>query len=159
MLYNNIMNKHGEKARRLFRQGFSCSQAVIGAYAEDLGLDTEMMLKLASSFGGGMGRLREVCGTVSAMFMIAGLLKGYSNPTDSELKKAHYTLIQDLASKFKAKNESIVCRDLLHLLATEKISPIPTPRTEEYYKERPCAKFVVDACDIIDAELLSAIEV
>ena len=84
------MNKHSQKAFELFQQGYNCAQSVAGAYAEEVGMDFETMIKMSSSFGGGMGKLREVCGAVSAMFLIAGLKKGYSNPNDDEVKQKHY---------------------------------------------------------------------
>ena len=126
-----------EKAEALFKQGYNCSQAVLLTFSDQLGLDKETALKLSSSFGGGMGRLREVCGAVSSMFMVAGLKNGYTDPCDQTAKKEHYALIQRLAEEFKKENGSIVCRELLGL-ANGPDSPNASPRTEEYYKKRPC---------------------
>ena len=141
------MNK-SEKAKELFKQGYNCAQAVVGAYAEELGLDMETAMKLASSFGGGMGRLREVCGAVTGMFFVAGILHGYSNPTDKKAKDEHYRLIQELAEEFKAIHSTYICKDLLQVAG--KQSHISEERTPEYYKTRPCVRFVITACEILD---------
>ncbi len=138
-----------EKAMSLFKEGYNCSQAVFGAFAEELGLDFETAVKIASSFGGGMGRMREVCGAVSGMFMAAGMKCGYSSPTDNQSKTAHYKLIQDLAGEFKACNGSIVCRELLGLEGKDN-SHVPSERTKEYYKKRPCAELVGEAAEILE---------
>lgn len=146
------MNKYAEKAKQLFQNGYNCSQAVLGAFAEDLGISFETAMMLSSSFGGGMGRLREVCGAVSGMFMVAGLKCGYTSPTDQEAKKEHYKRIQELAKRFQERNNSIVCRDLLGLNVSKE-SPVPNQRTEEYYKKRPCKELVGDAAEIISEYL------
>lgn len=146
------MKNHSEKAVELFLSGRNCAQAVLGAYADELGIDFETLLKLSSSFGGGMGRLREVCGAVSAMFMVAGLKRGYTSLSDED-KEKHYTLIQELGHKFQEEHGSIVCRELLSLLEHES-SPKPTKRTENFYKERPCAKFIEFACKILDETII-----
>lgn len=131
-----------------FKEGFNCSQAVLLTFADECGLERETALKIASSFGGGMGRLREVCGAVSGMFMAAGLLYGYAVTDDKQAKTAHYELIQRLAEKFREKNGSIVCRELLGL-DHKSDCPIPENRTKEYYKKRPCAELVGDAAEIL----------
>lgn len=141
-------NKYSKKAGKLFREGYNCAQSVFCAFADDLGLDFETALKLSSSFGGGMGRLREVCGAVSAMFMIAGLKYGYSTPNDDNIKAEHYTRIQTLAEEFKKRNKTIICRELLGL-DIQQDSPIPAKRTEQYYKVRPCEELVKEAAYII----------
>lgn len=140
---------HSEKAFELFNSGYNCSQAVFGAFADDLGVDTETAMKLASSFGGGMGRMREVCGAVSGMFMAAGVLFGYSDPEDRTAKTEHYKRIQELAAEFKKENGSIVCRELLGL-NVKTDSYIPEERTEQYYKKRPCGELVRMAAQILD---------
>lgn len=142
----------GETAKKLFMEGYNCSQAVVGAFCDELGVDRETAYKAASSFGGGMGRLREVCGAVSGMFIVAGLAAGYSNPKDPEAKKRHYELIQKMAKRFEAENHSIVCRELLGL-GKGADSPTPTPRTEGFYKKRPCPQLIECAAEIAD-ELL-----
>jgi len=134
-----IMSK-SEKAKELFTKGYNCSQAVLGAFAA---------MKLSSSFGGGMGRMREVCGTVSGMFMAAGLKYGYFLPDDRIGKTEHYKRIQELAEKFKEKNKYIVCRQLLGLEGNDS-SYVPSERTGEYYKKRPCVELVGDAAEILE---------
>ena len=146
------MTNHVDKAKELFKQGYNCAQAVIGAFCEELGMDFETAMKISSSFGGGMGRMREVCGTVSAMFMAAGLQFGPSNPSDPNAKGAHYARIQELAKRFKEKNGSIICRELLEGIETSS-SPTPSERTEKYYKKRPCVDLVGDAAEIFEQYL------
>ena len=146
------MTKKREKATQLFYEGYNCSQAVFAAFCEDFGLDLETALKLSSSFGGGMGRLREVCGAVSAMFMVAGLKDGYSNPNDTDEKAEHYKRIQCLAEEFKRKNNTIICRELLKNVKILE-GKNPESRTTEYYKVRPCARFVGDAAEIMEKYL------
>lgn len=141
-----------QKAEMLFKQGYNCSQAVLLAFCDELNLDKETAARLASSFGGGIGRMREVCGAVSGMCMVAGLCKGYSDPKDMEGKKRHYSLIQKMANEFKEKNSSIICRELLGLSAGAD-SPSPLPRTAQYYKKRPCAELVGIAAEIAAKEL------
>ncbi len=143
------LSRHQEQARALFLGDFNCAQAVFAAFNDVTGLDAETAMKLSSSFGGGMGRMREVCGAVSAMFMVAGLLYGYSDPADAEAKAAHYALIQQLAAQFREQHGTILCRDLLAAVETDA-SPNPTPRTDDYYQTRPCLKFVEDAAGLID---------
>lgn len=137
-----------KKAENLFKEGYSCAQSVFCAFSDELGIDFETALKLSSSFGGGMGRLREVCGAVSAMFMIVGLKYGYTSPTDKTAKTEHYERIQNLAQEFKNKNKTIICRELLGL-DVQTDSPVPQDRTESYYQTRPCEMLVGDAAEII----------
>ena len=141
------MNKYAETAMNYFSEGYNCSQAVFLTFADQCGLDKETALKISSSFGGGMGRLREVCGAVSGMFMTAGLLYGYTDPEDYEAKKEHYRFLQELASEFKKKNHSIICRELLGLESSDNY--VPEKRTNEYYKKRPCKELVGDAAEIM----------
>ena len=148
------MSAKTEKAKELFLKGFNCSQAVVGAFCEDLGLDFETAMKLASSFGGGMGRLREVCGAVSGAFMVAGLKYGYADTTDKTAKTEHYKLIQEMAAKFKEENGSIICRELLRV-GDKKETHVPEERTKEYYKKRPCAELVELAAKITEEVLNS----
>lgn len=147
------MDNYSEKAVNNFRNGYNCAQSVLLTFAGKIGLKDDEALRLASSFGGGMGRLREVCGAVSAMFMIAGFLKGYTEPDNDIAKANHYKLIQDLATEFKSKHGTIICRELLGLDGTE-FSPVPSARTDEYYKERPCEEFIRCVAMIVEEELL-----
>ena len=140
---------HGMKAAELFLSGSNCAQAVAVAFCDVTGLTPEFAAKMASSFGGGMGRLREVCGAVSGMLMVAGLLYGYEDPGEEDVnKKAHYRLVQELAGKFREEVGSVVCREILKNPPSD---PNPTPRTEEFYKKRPCARMVILAAQILDA--------
>ncbi len=145
---------HEEKARELFKQGYNCSQAVLLAFCDVTGLDEKTALTLSSSFGGGMGRMREVCGAVSGMFMVAGLLYGYSEPNDQAGKTAHYKRIQELAEEFRKENGSIICRELLGLSGGAD-SHVPELRTDAYYKKRPCAELVAMAARIMDSYIES----
>ena len=145
------MSERSNKAKELFKQGYNCSQAVLGVFCEEFGLDFDTAMKLASSFGGGMGRMREVCGTVSGMFMAAGL--AYANSGDSATAKGeHYKRIQELAGLFKDRNGSIICRELLQGVENST-APTPSERTENYYKKRPCVGLVGDAVEIFEQYL------
>ena len=124
-------------ARDLFFEGYNCSQSVVAAFSDLLGMDRKQAVRMASSFGGGMGRLREVCGCVSGMFMIMGYLYGYDDPKVYDGKKELYERIQYMAGQFREANGSIYCKVLLGLEGKDT-SPVPGKRTEEYYKKRPC---------------------
>ena len=140
---------HGVYAAELFLNGCNCAQSVVVAFCDVTGLDKEFAAKMSSSFGGGMGRMREVCGAVSGMLMVAGLLYGYDDPGENDAaKKAHYRLVQELAGKFREEVGSIVCREILKNPPSD---PNPTPRTAEYYAKRPCARMVITAARILDA--------
>ena len=146
------MSKHAELARDLFLQGYNCSQAVFCAFCDVTGLDLDAAARAASSFGGGLGRLREVCGTVSGAALVLGIAKGYADPEDYDAKKAHYALVQEYARRFREANGSIVCRELLEGV---EVTPggAPEARTEAYYKKRPCPNLAYCAAEILD-ELL-----
>lgn len=143
---------HSEQAMALFRQGYNCSQSVFAAFCDVTGMDMETALNLSSSFGGGMGRLREVCGAVTGMFMVAGLVWGYTDPEDAKAKADHYQRIQRLAAEFQKHNGSIICRYLLGLQEGPD-SPIPQARTQQYYAHRPCVELVGHAAQMLDAYL------
>ena len=140
---------HQEKARQNFLNGYNCAQAVFCAFCDVTGMDEREALRLSSSFGGGMGRLREVCGAVSGMFMAAGLLYGYDNLDDKSLNAAHYARIQELAARFSSQEKSLICRELLGLTETHS-APEPSDRTQEYYQSRPCPRIVETAARILD---------
>ena len=139
---------HGIYAAELFLKGYNCAQSVAVAFCDVTGLSEEFSAKMASSFGGGMGRMREVCGAVSGMLMVAGLLYGYDTPGDDVSKKAHYHLVQDLAGQFREQTGSIVCREILKNPPSD---PNPTPRTAEFYAQRPCTRMVMLTGQILDA--------
>lgn len=145
----------GDRARELFREGYNCSQAVTLAFAEELearGISREMAAGLASSFGGGLGRLREVCGCVSGMALVCGALEGYTDPKAAAEKQDHYKKIQELVTTFKNENGSYICRELLAGINTDT-NPVPEARTESYYKKRPCAELAACAADILERHL------
>ncbi len=139
---------HEEKAVQNFLSGYNCAQSVFLAFAPDLGLSDDLALRLSSSFGGGMGRLREVCGAVSGILRAAGVLYGYTSPCDDAAKAAHYALVQELAGKFRERHGAILCRELLGRSGPE--SPVPEARTAAYYAQRPCARFVGDGARILE---------
>lgn len=135
---------------KLFHSGLNCAQATFVAFCEETGIDRETALRLSSSFGGGIGRLREVCGAVSGIAMAAGMLYGGYDPLDQEAKMRHYAFIQHMVERFRRENGAIVCRELLDLPAGPD-SPSPEPRTDSYYRNRPCAEYVGSAAAILDA--------
>lgn len=143
----------GDIAKQNFMNGYNCSQAVLLAFCEDFGLEKETALKISEPFGGGMGRIREVCGTVTGMFMVIGLAMGNDNSKDNTTKKNVYKSVQELAEKFKQDNGSIICRELLGLQQANKESYVPSERTNEYYKKRPCPELCKYAADILEEYL------
>lgn len=146
------MGERAELAEKYFKEGYNCCQAVVLAFQDKMGVDRETALKLAAPFGGGLGRMREVCGAVSGMSMAAGAMKGNTDPKDQEAKKEHYKLIQEMAGAFKEENGSIVCRELLGLDKKEG-GGTPEARTDKYYKKRPCAELCACAAGILEKKL------
>ena len=140
-------------ARELFRQGANCAQAVAAAFADECGKTKEEMARLASGFGAGMGRMREVCGAVSGMVLTANLIWGPDDLADKEGKDAQYSLIQNLAEKFKAETGSIICRELLGLAPKQTDPHVSEARTEKYYQKRPCVEMVALAAAILEEAL------
>lgn len=172
----NIRMTYGEKAKENFLNGYTCAQAVLAAFKDEAwfkesGISLDTAMRLASSFGGGMGRLREVCGAVSGMFMALGIARGFTAPQTGEEKTEHYKAVQELAARFTAENGSIICRELLGLTkkdqatpktetskdpsSTESVvtgdpyAPKPEARTAEYYKKRPCPDICACAAEIL----------
>ena len=138
-----------EAAMANFMKGYNCSQSIVLAFEDLLPIDRTLLSKMSSSLGGGMGRLREVCGAVSGMFLIAGLLYGYDGPETGQVKADHYARIQELATRFEEKHDSIICRELLDLDVRHD-APVPEARTKEYYSKRPCMEIVGDAAEILE---------
>ena len=138
-----------EKGENYFKQGFNCAQAVALAFSDKIGLDENTVAKLISPFGGGFGRMREVCGAVSGMLVVLGFVEGNGFNTTDDSKKELYQKVQGLMNEFKARNGSYVCRELL-ALPDGNSEPTPEKRTESYYKKRPCALLVGDACEILE---------
>ena len=143
---------HVERAVELFVEGYNCAQAVAAAFGDLTGLDEKTAARMASCFGGGMGRMREVCGAVSGMFMVLGSLYGYDDPKADIAKKELYTRVQALAEEFKKDGGSIICREILKNPPSD---PNPSPRTPEYYAMRPCERMVYNAAAIME-EFLAA---
>ena len=175
-LIGGMRMDRGDLAKGYFLKGYNCSQSVVLAFADRMGLDEHTAAKLASSFGGGMGRMREVCGTFSGMLMVLGMLHGYDAAAETETanKKLHYERVQALAERFRNEFGSIICRELLSGKAKEALSDktnadreqiaamlsdsaVPTPRTEAYYKKRPCPEIVETGTRILE-QFLAEIE-
>lgn len=149
------MKNHAEIARDNFIKGYNCAQAVACAFCEEMNLDEAAVARMVSSFGGGMGKLREVCGAVSGALFVLGALRGYDDPKADAEKSAHYARVQDFAARFKAEHETILCRELLKNIELKKEhTHEPEARTPEYYITRPCARFVETAARIT-AEMLA----
>ena len=142
-----------DRAEELFRKGYNCSQSVFAAFADVMGMSVEEAAKIASPFGAGFGKLREVCGAVSGMTLAAGYLKGYDDPADYEGKKELYRLIQKMCAEFEEREGTIICRELLGLKKGEDLTE-PSIRTEEYYRSRPCVGACRTAAGIAEKYLL-----
>ncbi len=168
MKTNKTPQQARETAERLFTDGYNCSQSVLGTFCEDLGLDFDVAMKIAQPFGAGIGRMREVCGAVSGMYMALGLTEGSDDSKDKVAKDTLYKNVQQLASTIRNKNGSIICRELLGLVpmgqsqqAVESKSkmthvidsPESSERTTEYYKKRPCKAFVGDIAELFQTWL------
>ena len=142
-------------AKNYFLQGYNCAQAVSMAFADEMNMDADTVARMVSAFGGGMGRMREVCGAVSGMFFVLSSLEGYSDPKDHEGKMALYQRVQELAEIFRCQNGSIICRELLSgRVPTVSDSPEPSPRTAAYYQKRPCPELVAIAAGIVQEKIL-----
>ena len=146
-----------ERARNYFLEGYNCAQAVVMAFDDVMAMDVAQLARLAAPFGGGMGRMREVCGTVSGMAMVAGAIAPSNDPKNLEERKNNYVLVQTFAESFRSENGDIVCRRLLGLEPAVERSEtaMPSERTKEYYKKRPCVEYVASAARIV-AEYLQA---
>lgn len=143
-----------ETARQNFLNGYNCCQSVFVSFCDECGISRETALMLASPFGGGMGRLREVCGAVTAMGMVLGLTEGYTQPGDDAGKAALYCRVQQLAQRFCKETGSMICRELLGLPAGAS-DPVPEKRTVSYYEKRPCAGYIACAARLLEEALLS----
>lgn len=143
-----------QRSRDLFREGYNCSQSVLLAYCDLFGLDPTLAATLSAPLGGGLSRLREVCGAVSGMAMVAGLIRPYNDPSVRSAKGETYALVQELAERFRSENGAIVCRELLGL-TQPKDDPTPSERTEAYYRKRPCPELIACAARIVGEKLRS----
>ena len=153
-----------EKARRLFKEGgYNCCQAVVMAYSDLFGISDDTAAAMSSGFGGGMGRMREVCGSVSGMVMLAGLISPATDPSNKEWRTANYALVQEMAEEFRSINGSIICKELLGLVPMGSCSPVPkespepSDRTPEYYKKRPCEELVVISARIVGNKIAKSL--
>ena len=145
------VEERAKQAETYFRSGYNCAQSVYMAFSDLYGMDPKMAGIISAPFGGGMGRLREVCGACTGMFLVAGL----QLPADEPSKKGDsYKLVQELAEEFKAENGSIICRELLGL-DHKKDEPVAEARTEAYYNKRPCAELVHLAATIVGKKIQS----
>lgn len=147
------VEERSQRAEKLFRSGYNCTQSVVLAFSDIVGIDEKTLAGLLTGFGGGMGRMREVCGAVSGMTFMAGVMRPFDNPADKNAKHRNYELVQEMAGEFRQSNGSIVCRELLGL-GCGADSPVPAERTESYYKKRPCAQLVSLATGIVARHLL-----
>lgn len=161
ILKESDIEERVEQARMLFKEkGYNCCQAVVLAHNDIFGIDRETAAAISSGFGGGMGRMREVCGSVSGMVILAGMMKPATDPTIKEWRTANYALVQEMAEEFRSINGSIVCRELLGLVpegsrqTSGKESPEPSDRTPEYYRKRPCEELVGIAARIVGGQIL-----
>lgn len=134
----------GEQAKQLFMSGLNCSQSVAIAFCDEMNMDSETVKRLVIGFGGGMGRLREVCGAVSGMVFVLSALYGDKGRTEV------YSMVQTVAKEYEKANGSIVCRELLGMAPKQIDSPVPEERTKEYYRKRPCAELCRIAADILE---------
>ena len=137
---------HTKQAAELFENGYNCAQSIAVAFSDVTGISPEASARMISAFGGGMGRMREVCGAVSGMFMVVSSLYGYDSPNPAAQKEL-YTIVQQLADQFRQEAGSIICREIL---ANPPSDPKPTPRTPDFYKLRPCTRMVVLAASLLD---------
>ena len=150
------MSEKAQRAKALFLEGYNCAQAVAGAFAPEMGLSVDAAARLASGFGGGMGRMREVCGAVSGMTLAASALRGYNDPKAGPEKTDTYAMIQELAGRFRAENGSIICRELLAKAgAAPAGGTAAEDRTADYYKKRPCPELCRICADLC-AEFIAA---
>lgn len=140
---NNFNEEKSDLAEQFFRQGYNCSQSVLAAWCEDLGLDLTTALKISSGFGGGIGRMREVCGALSGAIMVLGLKYGNTEGSNPKAKGENYKLVQEFTSRYKQLigRDTIICRELLGISGKSDV-PTPEKRTAQYYKKRPCIEMI-----------------
>ena len=143
------MNDHAQRAQDLFYAGCNCAQAVFCAFCDEMGLDLDTAARLSSSFGGGLGRLRELCGALAGAELALGMLRGYSDVTDPALKAEHYARVRELAERFRARNGTILCRELLKDVKTVP-GGAPERRTPDFYARRPCLRLVGEAAALLE---------
>ncbi len=149
------MSKYSDRAVELFKSGYNCSQSVFAAFCDKFDMPEELALKVSAGLGGGVGRMREVCGAVCGTALLAGMVHGATDGANREAKALTYKKVQEIAEEFKKTNPSIICRELLMLSKTQPITSTPDARTPAYYKKRPCAQIVEDAAKAAEKVLFS----
>lgn len=151
--YSNLdVEARAEQAVTYFKSGYNCAQSVYMAYADLFDMEPKTAAIIAAPLGAGIGRMREVCGTVTGAALVAGLAIPCDDPHDLTSKTRCYALVQQVADRFRQENGSIICRELLGV-APVKESPVPSPRTDAYYKKRPCVELVRMSATFIGEEL------
>lgn len=145
-----------QRAIDLFKEGYNCSQSVVGAFADMYGVDFDTAMRMSAGFGGGVGRMRMMCGAVSGMVILAGLEHDRQANNDPENKADLYKLVQEMVHAFEEENGSIICAELLAMKGCKvvKNSHIPDVRNAEYYKVRPCAQKVASAARIFAENIM-----
>ncbi|HJC23616.1 MAG TPA: C-GCAxxG-C-C family protein [Candidatus Eisenbergiella merdavium] len=151
------MKSRIDEAVNMFESGYACAQSVFTTYADLFGIGRETALKLSGPLSAGVGRMREVCGTVSAMAMLSGLKKGFTDPEDLAGKEESYALVRRMSDALKSQHGTILCRELLGLPegVEREESAKPQERTPEYYASRPCSGIVRTAARIVETQLLA----
>lgn len=138
-----------QRAVEIFMSGYGCCQSVVAAFADIYGIDDKQAKLIAAGFGGGVGRMRMMCGAVSGMVILAGLNDGQTEAGDREGKAHCYKVVQDLLEEFRKENGSVICAELLGIKGeVPKGNFIPDERNAEYYRKRPCAAKVESAARI-----------
>lgn len=140
-------------AREYFRDGYNCCQSVLLAFKDVIDLPADKIAAISAGFGGGMGRLREICGAMSASVFMAGVISPSSEPSNHAERTANYALVQQFAARFREEQGSIVCRELLGIRSGQKESPAPSERTGQWYTSRPCERIVGAAARMIAEKL------
>lgn len=143
------MGKRADRAYSLFMEGFTCSQAVFASFSDIFGIDEKTALRTAAGLGGGVGRMREVCGVVTSASLIIGLMYGATDGEDSASKAHTYEKVRGFAEKMREKEGTVICRELLGLEKAED-SFVPGERTKEYYESRPCPRLTREAAEILE---------
>jgi C_GCAxxG_C_C family probable redox protein len=151
-MHEDELTPRVSQAIALFESGYNCSQAVFMAYADIYKIEEKLAAGLSTSFGGGMGRMREVCGALSGACMLLGLEYPHNDPSDKTSKDKNYKVVQRLAETFKTTMGSYICADLLEL-KREPQMPESSERTPKYYDLRPCTRCVAVAAEIVGQEI------
>ena len=149
------MSKYTDRSVELFKSGFNCAQSVFAAFCDKVGMPEETALRVSAGLGGGVGRMREVCGALCGAAMLAGMLYGATEGSDSEAKAYTYKKVQEIAAEFRKTNPSIICRELLGLPPDSPLESAPEAPTETYYHNRPCLHIIESAAGAAEKILFS----